>query len=158
MSVRQKLNANPAVVAVVVIVVVAGLLWFGYRQMSPSEGNGPSGAYYSSDDGKTFFSGDPKAFSPIDQGGQKAYRAYVYDCPDGKRFVGYMERYPDDIKAILDKAKINPEGVPVEDRGKLMRSSQSREMKKPGEAKWVPLPPMGVKVTCGDGSPAKFVQ
>jgi len=87
--------------------------------------NSSPDAFFSVDDGKTFFVASTDNVPPFDYKGQQAVHAYVFEC-DGKRFVGYLERYsPDAHKAILD--------------GKRSREIEmfGRELKKPGTGSWI---------------------
>jgi hypothetical protein len=102
-------------------------------------------AYFTIDDGKTFFTANTTNIPPFDYQGKPAVRAYVFQCTGGKPFVGYVERYlPDARKAIL------------ENRATPATQIKGREVKKPGDTKWVRSDDFAgvVKVTeisCPDG-------
>lgn len=140
MNLRDKLNnASPAVKSgiIVAFVVVVGLsLW-----ASLSSGRPPNAtrAYYSSDDGKTFFVDDFFRSYPFDHDGKPAYRAYVYETAKGTKFVGYLERYRDDGVKALDSllAQNRMTQEQLRDAIQPLRS-QYTEVKKPNnpKAKW----------------------
>lgn len=154
MSLRQTLNQNPAIIVVAVIIVIGVAAWFTYRNVAPAPQAGGN-IYFTDDDGKTFFNGSKGDFSPMQHDGKTAYRAYVFKCADGQKFVGYMERTPEDIIALIQKAKASPDSITNQEKGRLMMAGQMKQMKKPGQEKWVPMPANGVPVACPDGKPAQ---
>ena len=139
----------------IVAVVLAILSW---RATTPAPAKIPE-AYFSTDDGATYFPGDGKQLPPFEHDGAMAVRAYVFRCKDGKTFVGYLERYTDKAKAVLADIEKRPL-TPAE----VKTLTMGREYKKPGkDAAWITLTPgeaqmrsivlrgkMGVK--CADGS------
>jgi hypothetical protein len=153
MSVRDTINNHSGLVAAGVIVLILAVLAVGWYAM-PESGMRPSAgtAYYTTDEGKTYQSGDPKGISPITIDGKQAYRAYLYECEGGKPFVGYMERYKPEYKAVLEQARVDLNNLPVEKRGLYMSAEMSgREMLVTGEKTWramTPIPPM---IKCPDG-------
>src|ERR1700722_10524228 len=71
------------------LVAMGVFIWY-------SLSGGPSNAskaYYTTDDGQTTFVDDFFKAYPFDHDGKPAYRAYMFQTSDGKRFVGYLERY-----------------------------------------------------------------
>jgi hypothetical protein len=82
-------------------------------------------AYFTFDDGKTFFTANTTNIPPFDYQGKPAVRAYVFQCPGHEPFVGYVERYiPEARKALL------------ENRATPGTQIKGRELKKPGDSKW----------------------
>src|SRR5690242_16024129 len=96
MSIRQTLNQNRALglgIAAVVL-LAAGVLV--YRQLAAtSEPAAPTRAFYTEDNGKTSFVDDINKLSPFDHNGKPAYRAAVFQCAQGHRFVGLIYRHND---------------------------------------------------------------
>jgi hypothetical protein len=147
MDVRRWLNENPKIaiglLSAIVVIGVGSIVMqvlasrHGYPTQLPD-------SYFTVDDGKTFFVANSSNIPPFDYEGQIAVRAYVFKC-DGKKFVGYVERYlPEARKSIL-AGKHTPE---IERFG--------REMKKPGATKWLRSGPLEVEnkmsdVRCPDG-------
>jgi hypothetical protein len=138
MGVREALNRRPRVATA----LGAGLILIAIPIMIWASGDGVPGratkAYYSTDDGKSYFADDIDKIYPFDHGGKPAYRAYVYDCGDGKAFVAYLARYSDGaIKKLaeLEKAKSDPDAA-----GQIAQlKSNAIEVKKPGDTNWVGL-------------------
>jgi hypothetical protein len=96
MGVRQSLNENKKLgvgVGAGIFVVAIAIVSF---QLFGDGGSGieaPTSAFYTDDDGKTFFKDDAYKVVPFDHGGKQAYRADVFKCADGKQFVGLMYRH-----------------------------------------------------------------
>ena len=85
-------------------------------------------AYYSVDDGQSYFVSKGSNVAPFDYGGKAAVRAYVFATAGGKKFVGLLERYTAANKKLLDQGK------PL--TAEMVRFG--REVKRPGDAKWTP--------------------
>ena len=139
MGIRETLNEKPAIgIGIAVgIVVIAGviLIWQfsgGSRTTqltAPVQGDQ---AYFSDDDGKTFFADDLKKPTPFKHAGKDAYRAHVYKCSKGEPFVGYIERHTE-----LGKQQ---KGVTQEMGSRPSFSDNALfEIKKPGKGAWVPV-------------------
>jgi hypothetical protein len=126
--VRQWLNEHPGVAGGIVAAVVAlavGVVVFqvlGARQKFPTR---LPKAFYTVDDGKTFFEAGSENIAPFDHKGQQAVAAYVFEC-NGKRFVGYLERYTAGARQKL----IAQKGTPQD-------QIYGRELKRPGDSTWV---------------------
>ncbi len=169
MSIRNALNRSPMIVAaaVVVVIVVAG--WSIYNSTPKGPASGKS-AYYSTDDGQTWFVADTREVPPITHDGKPAVRAYLFTCPDGKQFAGYLERYTDQAKAVLDQfaaakaaamksggAKPNVNIAAVQAAG-----MGGRQVKKPGAKEWTNGNGPGAmpirQVTCPNGQAATPVE
>jgi hypothetical protein len=102
-------------------------------------------AYFSVDDGKTFFVAGGENYPPFDYQGQTANSAYVFEC-GGNKFVGYLERYkPDAHKELMENKATSGTAI------------YGRELKKPGSSTWVSsgdfkAAAMVADVHCPDGS------
>jgi hypothetical protein len=128
MGLRERLNQNPGITTLVVIgLVVLALAGVVVQVLANRRGFSSKlpDAFYTVDDGKTFFVANTENVAPFDYKGQTAVHAYVYEC-DGKRFVGYMERYtPDARNKIL-----------AQKRTTLELETYGRELKIPG-GEWI---------------------
>src|ERR1700722_15628935 len=93
MAIRETIGKNPAQTKAGSIMVIIIVLGFSIWHAKSGEASGASKAYYSIDDGATTFVDDFFKAYPFDHDGKPAYRAYVFQTTDGKRFVGYLERY-----------------------------------------------------------------
>jgi hypothetical protein len=130
MGVRSWLNDHARAatgIGAAVVVLATGLIvvqLLANRQTLPDK---LPDAYFTVDDGKTYFAAGSENIPPFDYKGQKAVRAFVFECTSGKRFVGYVERYNSEAHAKLLSGKdVTPQ---VQMYG--------RELKKPGGNAWV---------------------
>jgi len=151
MGIREQLKAKKAMGLLVgFALIVCGAVAIGYQLVGGSGGvgAGPSAgasgeAYFSTDEGQTYFSDDASKLAPYDYKGKTAVRAYVFQCSGIKPFVGYVERFtPDALKAqqTLDSvkdAKPGPNGPRIDAR-MIQLAQTGREVKRPGDKAWVP--------------------
>jgi hypothetical protein len=158
MGIRESLNQKPALSGslafIALALAVGALIWQsrGQRQHGPP----PKFAFYSDDDGKTWFPDDVGKLTPfIDSNNRPAVQAFVFKCPDGKPFVAYLQRYTDAGRQALEAARqVNP-AAPGGHLYMMMT-----EVKKPGPANaWVPFDQNNAKAymevlapRCPDGS------
>ena len=99
MGVREGLNSKMGVgagvaIAFVAVALIAFLLMAGRSTGVPVDTE-PTMAFYSDDDGKTFFKDNIRKIVPFDHNGKQAYRADVFKGPDGNVFVGLLYRHTD---------------------------------------------------------------
>ncbi len=160
MGIREKLNRHPAV-AVVSAVLISGVavaaMLISNRDLSQVR---VSSAYYSVDDGKTFFADDVDRIYPFDHQGKQAFRVYVYQCDGRSPEVSYLARYEESTRVKMEKLKGNSSPDAVAELNSLIGTGI--EVKKPGGAKWVPMfggegQSITMHPTCSDGSTAKAV-
>jgi hypothetical protein len=140
-GVRERLNRNRIVAGIAAaVVILAGVgagLWqaFGGR---PEVRRTTQRAYFSADDGHSWFPDDASKLPPIEHEGKTAYRARVFRCPDGKEFVSHLERYAPADKKRLEESKSAPDGA----NAMVMEQTtfiQIGEVKKPGDSQWIRL-------------------
>ena len=107
MGIREQINQNPkqttAITAVIVVIAILFIFW-----QACGGGTGLGGvsdkAFFSTDDGKTFFVDSATNIPPYMKDGKMAVRAQVFTCDDGKtKFVGYLEMYGPQEKAMLEQ-------------------------------------------------------
>ena len=114
--------------------IIAATVW-QVRSLTPSK----PGAYYTIDDGKSWFRDDPQKVTPFEYKGKQAVRAHVFRGPDGKEFVGYLSRLTpraaDVIRKVQQRKPTDPPPTPAE----MGVAQGGREYKRPGDAAWVPL-------------------
>jgi hypothetical protein len=138
MGIRQKINENPAmgaVAAVVVIVLAAGIIIW-QSTGGPVTAN-PNTTYYTVDDGQTWFPAHVSNVPPFDHNGQQAVRAFVYRCGRDKPFVNHLERYREGARKVLAEAHAAPAGTPVNVGAVQGASISGREIKRPGDERWI---------------------
>jgi len=129
MGIRETMNDNRGATIGVICVVILFAIGLIVMQVLANRKAYPTklpDAYFSIDDGKTYFAENSENIAPFDYSGKTAVRAYVFACPGGKPFVGYLERYtPKARHTLVVEKKSSP---PLQIYG--------RELKKPGEATW----------------------
>jgi len=141
MGIRETLNQKPAIttsVAAIFVLVFLGIVgWQLFGGTDPRLGTG--NAFYTVDDGQTFFLADSSNIAPFDYNGKPAVQALVYSADGGKtRFVGYLQRFtPVGRQKMIEKRKQLAESkrMPSLDP-ELMANT---EVKRPGEKNWVKL-------------------
>jgi hypothetical protein len=107
MGIREKLNENPRITtgATAGIIVIA-LGFIIYQLVGGGGPDIPDEAWYTVDDGETFFADDINKIAPFDHEGKQALRAQVFTCDGGTtKFVAYLERYTPEAKSKLEEAR-----------------------------------------------------
>jgi hypothetical protein len=140
MGLRESLNQqNPKIVLGVTagVIVIVAVLFFEMRSgVSAGGGSGPTKAFFSSDDGKTWFADDAAKLPPFETGGKETLRAYVYRCGDGREFVAFLERFTPQGKAQREAAR-GAGGGGTGGPPPLLDQSSGMEVKAPGSTTWV---------------------
>jgi hypothetical protein len=137
LSKRPKIAAGVALTLTIAAVVILVIQMIDLRAAPELAGDNPERAFFTVDDGKTWFADDVTHLAPFQHDGKEAVRAYVFEC-NGKRFVNHLERYTDDgKKAMLRLREVVKKGPPS---GALVAAAQQRgrEVKRPGDATWTP--------------------
>jgi hypothetical protein len=165
MGIREWLNQHKSVstgLAAVIVVGAGAAIFVQARSFAPTTGIGK--AYFTNDDGKTFFADDAVKFPPFDKDGKPAYRAFVFEC-NGTRTVGYMSRYTEaGVAALTEAKKYQGSGKPPPNIEQLKTiGTTGTEIKKPGDEKWISQANPGRTsairiVNCKDGRPANEVE
>ncbi len=156
MGIRESLNKNPSITTGftigIIVLALGAIIW---QMRSGSSRYTIQNAYYTVDDGKTWFEDLGTKNPPIDHNGQLAVRCLIFKCGEnGAPFVAYLERFtPEALKKMEAAAasKAPPETADID-----LLYSTGMEVKRPGSAKWIPrASPEGDKicdVKCPDGS------
>lgn len=116
-------------------------------------------AFYSVDDGDTYFVDDLNKAYPFDHNGKQAYRAYVFrGNQDGKKFVGFLERMNDAGRAKMVELAAQPHDKAEPDIARLLATCT--EVKKPHDTQWAPVnsPAYGLIVNPSSPDGSKDVQ
>lgn len=174
MSLRQMLNRWPTVATggAIALLIAAGL--FAITRVRQETGGATPlrrEAFFTSDDGKTWFNDDVTKVPPYQTAeGKTAVKAHVFRCPHEKTFVGYLERY----SAQGQKAQAatpNPTAGGRSPYGSYGRGGAYAggsggppppdvvEVKAPGQGRWVSLRDVQaaaqiINPTCPDGGSA----
>lgn len=91
MGIRETLSKRPALSTGVAATIVVGMIVYTIHSFMSSDAY--SKAYFTTDDGQSFFTESMDQLAPFDHHGSPAFRAYVFSCDGGKTtFVGYLER------------------------------------------------------------------
>ena len=140
MGIRESLRQKPAMAVALGagLVVVGAALAVLQLAASGSGGAGGGGemAYFTTDDGQTWFADDGGKLAPFNHDGKDAVRAYVFTC-GGKTFVNHLERYTAEshrkLIALNESMRAGKSAPPV---AQLM-AMREVEVKKPGAGEWV---------------------
>jgi hypothetical protein len=154
-GVRETLNKKPSITTGATIGIILLALIFIIYQVSGSGGpHAPTKAFYTVDDGATWFLDDIKLIPPFDHDGKPAVKANVYKC-GSKEFVGYLEEYIPDAKKQLESAKSAGGGNP-ELMAQLLVSGRALKAPGTGDKGWIRITsPAADRLTivqCPDGS------
>jgi hypothetical protein len=130
------INKNPKIVmaCVVLALLVCGYVVFNQvRGASTSSGE----LFFSDDDGKTWYAETPGTLSPTMHNGKEACRAHVFTC-EGKQFVGYLEKFSANAKAVVEQAAADTKAGKTVDRSKVQAAVMGGGLliKKPGAKDW----------------------
>lgn len=141
MGIRETLNKNPAmttgVTAGIIVLALVVIVW----QVWPSRETTllHRKFFFTVDDGKTYFADDFYKIPPFKHSsGREAVRAHVYQANEkSKPYVGWLEKFPDQIKPKLDKIASDPK-----QREQLWFTPEFRDemyklVKTPGGGNWV---------------------
>lgn len=162
MGLRETINQKKGLTTGVALLVMVGAIAFLAYQVFNTGANASSEAmqaFYSTDDGKSFFQADSSNHSPFMHEGKEAYQAHMFTCDDGQTlFVGYLSRLPAEA---LAKVKAAQGGPPDEYDRVLSQAYAEGEIKRPGDATWVKRgTPAAAKVArppCPNGGELKAI-
>ncbi|HEY8665465.1 MAG TPA: hypothetical protein VIL86_02310 [Tepidisphaeraceae bacterium] len=170
MGIREKLNENPAITtgATAGIIIIA-LIFIIWSVKGPSVPNAPTKAYYTIDDGASYFADDIQKIAPFDHDGKQAVRCYVWKCKGGKPFISHLEKYTDEAKKQIEEAmKQMPQGPngksPAGPMPMMMIESTmtGKLVKKPGKGEWLnqvaPEAQEVTKLQCPDGGSMETIE
>jgi hypothetical protein len=136
MAIREALNKNKTAAIAVCIVLAGALIGVRYWTASNEIPAPLTRAYYSDDDGKTYFVDDSAKVCPFDHNGKPAVKAVVFQCGDGKPFVAYLTQFTEkDQQKILQLRALPPNPDNAKTIGSIAENSM--QVKRPGDSKWV---------------------
>ena len=138
MGIHERMNKNKTMaMSVACLLIVTAVVLIALQARGGGDGTpDPTGgkAFFSTDDGKTWFAADAMTVPPFNKDGKEAVRAYVYRAGDGTEFVGYLERYTPVGKKSLKAALAQPEQLTEDPFSTVAGELQ---VKKPGDAAWI---------------------
>jgi hypothetical protein len=132
MGIREQINRKQWLgmggTAALILMVLIFILW----QVSNSRRTSAAltRAFYSDDDGTSWFLDDRMKIVPFDHNGKPAVRVEVFRCKGGKPFAGYLERYSDAV--IAKMTALNPENPGAA----ALFFHAPMEVKRPGDPEW----------------------
>ena len=169
MSIRTTIAEKPAVAivfAAIACLVCIGLIVWELPASRSHVHRLKGQAFYSDNDGRSWFLDAADKLPPFDHHGKLACRAVLYRCGSGKPFVAYLEKYsPQQFAQLAFIAKsASARGLSTPPRGMNMLM----EIKKPGNSRWISDTSAGenydpaeynklLAPRCPDGSPARRV-
>lgn len=138
MGIRETLNNNPAITTgATLLIIVFAIAFIIYSSTGGGTPKPPTKAYFTVDDGKTWFPDDITLIPPFDKDGKQAVRAHIFSCKGGDEpFVAYLERHTPEAKATLEKYRANPDQAPPDG---MLIADTGTEVKKPGVGNWVSM-------------------
>src|ERR1700722_15420943 len=100
---RELINKKKSIfVSLAVMLLVAATGYFIYSQRSPVRSTGDK-AFYTTDDGQSWFIDSIYRTPPFERDGKIAVRAMVYSYDGGsRRFCPFVEQYTPEMKKSLD--------------------------------------------------------
>jgi hypothetical protein len=131
MGIREKFKESPSVAAAAAAVFVLAAAAIIAHAYWPEKKADLSQAYYSDDDGQTWFVDSIYKVAPFDHNGKTALIAEVYSYDDGKqKFCAYLSQFTPEGKKQMDaalsdaeKKGLPPDSVPLyQDRNFMNRS------------------------------------
>lgn len=163
---REKITKDPKIGSAVGL----GMLVLSVAAISlelRSGGTAPK-AFYSTDDGLTWFADDAEQIPPFQHEDKDAVRAYVFQCKGGKEFVSYLLRYTPAGRKVVEDRLADRKAGKTPPRSPAVAGSASPlvgvEVKRPGAKDWVPgknlakaSAVMNSKCPDGDGQPEQVV-
>lgn len=134
MGIREAINQNKKLGYGVTAALVAGAAWLGIWLNSSGFPANSTKAFFTDDDGKTFFADNIEKVPPFDHNGKTAHQAMVYRAGSNPPFVAYLQSFkPETAKAI---AKILSEPLTGDANSRLNDMRADPLVKKPGSADW----------------------
>lgn len=148
MSVREMMNRNPAMAGTIAVVLVLAAIAAAWYSLKPDAQGAPTKAYYTIDDGQSWFADRLDRPTPFEHDGKEAVKAYVYTCDGGRsQFVAYLEKMPAGPKPAAQVKEAEPAAAPKsEAEARAMAAKQPRKpavgqfaalVKKPGDKQWL---------------------
>ena len=149
MGIREGLAQHRVASSVVAGIVILGAVVLVLREGCASSGGGGTAratrAYFSIDDGVTWFADDAAKLPPFQHEGKTAYRVKVFKCPSGPEFVSHLERYDEADKRRLEALRAKPPAPGGGGGGagamEQMALARAVEVKKPGDKNWIKWTP-----------------
>jgi hypothetical protein len=107
---RSLASRHPrAAVALSLLVIAASAAWLTWFFWPMPTARPPTRAWYTVDDGATWFADDAERIPPFEHDGKQAVRLHLFTCDGGKTaFVGYLQKIPEETFAQLRRRGVDP--------------------------------------------------
>jgi hypothetical protein len=139
MSLREKITQNPRYgTAAAGALILIGIMIIIMQTRGGAPPDSPTQAFFTVDDGKTWFADSVSNIPPFDKDGKQAVRAFVFRCADGTVFVNHLERFKPQAKQALENVNAPaPDQTGHANLAAIQGAyTGGREVKRPGDAKW----------------------
>ena len=130
----------PLAVALLIGAVASFMMFRGRpdHAAAPTPRAGVDLAWYSHDDGQTWFAEKRNRLNYVTRDGKHAYRCWVYTCDGGKtKFAAYLERYAPEAQKQLEAIVAGKR--PADPAILEQISANGIEVKKPGTGSWISI-------------------
>jgi hypothetical protein len=159
MGIRETLNRKRhlAIVVVLVLLIVVTIGWMFWQSADLGNRLSTPKAFYTVDDGATWFKDDGDKIPPYDYKGKQAVSCFVYKCGDkGEPWVSHLMRYTAEGKRQREAQIKNKGGINVIGSDSLLRPQLEVKEAKSGDQGWIhvsdPRAAAIQKLQCPDGS------
>jgi hypothetical protein len=140
MSLREQINEHKKLTTIgLVILIAAAFYMLSFRNHDNTNNVVPSQAFFTFDDGKTWFVDSSRRIPPFEYNGKTAVRAYVFSKGGSNYFVGYLEQFTPAAKKEMEAtvAASIPGPHPPPFSAPTLFAVSGRELKRPGDSVWV---------------------
>jgi hypothetical protein len=142
MGLRETINRSHTwglTTAALLILAAGFLVWRQSGAATSDPGRSGTKAWFSTDDGTTWFADDATKIPPFKKDGKDAYRVYVWRDKDGKEYVSHLERYTSAAQRAITAARDGGAGGPegqVVDPTAAVTATGAIEIKRPKQTTW----------------------
>lgn len=161
MGLRESINNHRGIgVTVGVCLIAIALIAIVWPSIGGSAGRGAGKAFYTVDDGATWFADDATKLAPFDYKGKQAVACYVYKCGEsGPSWVSHLMRYTPEGKRQREQQRTSDDGALMVAQALVQSNIEVKEAKGTGE--WVsvndPRAARIQEVRCPDGSKENII-
>lgn len=134
---RAAMNRHRRAAATVGLLLLLGgaalVVWSWRVDWTPFRETVATKAYYTVDDGKTWFVDSAERVPPFDHHGRPAVRVHLFSCDHRKTiFIGYLEKIPDEVMQRYRDRGIDPATVDDDD----LAAEGGWFARRPGDSDW----------------------
>jgi hypothetical protein len=139
MGLRETMNKKPGVaLGAGAGLIVIGIVAIALQLRAGGPPGPPSQAFFTTDDGQTYFAAGIENLPPFQRDGKEAVRAYVFQCGGGKPFVNHLERFTPEGRKAMEAAGVKDAPSMAAAAAKQTRGPMwGKEVRKPGTKQWV---------------------